>query len=241
MRTSALANCSIERRGAQLERSVATFRANGPRVSPSAEDYSAFYKAFSERFRSSFEDVKQSLAVHARFLETAGGPPGPVVDLGVGRGEWIELASAAGWTAIGVDSNAEIVAASRARGFEIVESDAMEYLERVAPDSLGAVTGFHLIEHLAPEDKLRLLRGAYRALAPGGFVILEWPNIGHPRVAQYTFWLDPTHGAPLPGELAAFMAEYAGFTEVKLTRLDAGKPVGFEALDIALTARKPKR
>ena len=205
---------------------------------PSA-DFSAFYSEFSDRFRGSFEEVKQRLSVHARFLAVAGGPPGPVVDLGVGRGEWIELASAAGWKAIGVDSNSDIVTASRKRGFEIVESDAMEYLEQTVPESLGAVTGFHLIEHLKPEDKLRLMRAAYRALAAGGWLILEWPNIGHPRVAQYTFWLDPTHQAPLPGELAVSLAEYAGFTDVKLTRLDAGQPVGFEALDIALTARKP--
>jgi O-antigen chain-terminating methyltransferase len=205
-----------------------------------ADDYSAFYAAFSERFRSSFDDVKQRLSVHARFLAAAGGPPGPVVDLGVGRGEWIELATASGWKAIGVDNNADIIAASRKRGFEIVESDAMEYLERTATGSLGAVTGFHIIEHLTPSDKLRLIRSAYRALAPGGWLILEWPNIGHPRVAQYTFWLDPTHGPPLPGELAAFMAEYAGFTDIQLVRLDAGKPVGFEALDIALIARKPQ-
>jgi SAM-dependent methyltransferase len=209
-------------------------------VSAPGGDYAAFYQAFSARFRSTFEDVKRRLSVHARFLQTAGGPPGPVVDLGVGRGEWIELAREAGWDAIGIDNNPQIAAGSRARGFAIVEADAMEYLEGVAEGTLGAVTAFHLIEHLQPEDKLRLMQAAYRALAPGGFLIFEWPNIGHPRVAQYTYWLDPTHAAPLPGELAAFMVEYAGFTDIALTRLDAGVPVGFEALDIALTARKPR-
>jgi O-antigen chain-terminating methyltransferase len=207
-------------------------------VSASHED-AAFYKAFSERFRSSFDDVKQRLSVHARFLAEAGGPPGPVVDLGGGRGEWISIARQAGWEAIGVDNNAHIVAGSLDRGLAFVEAHALDYLDEVAPGTLGAVTAFHFVEHLPLQQKLRLFRSAYTALAPGGFLILEWPNIAHPRVAQYTYWLDPTHDAPFPGDLAAFMAEYAGFTDVKLTRLDAGTPVGFEALDIALTARRP--
>lgn len=205
----------------------------------SADEFSAFYAAFSARFRGPFEVVKERLRAHARFLAGAGGPPGPVVDLGVGRGEWIEIAREAGWTAIGVDSNSDIVAGSRARGFDIVEGDALEYLTGIAPGTLGAITGFHLVEHLTAEDRLRLMRVAHRALASGGFLILEWPNIANPRVAQYTFWLDPTHGAPLPHELAAFMAKYVGFTDIAVTRLDAGRPVGFEAVDVALTARKP--
>lgn len=205
-----------------------------------SHEEAAFYKAFSERFRSSFEDVTQRLSVHAQFLAAAGGPPGPLVDLGGGRGEWIAIARQAGWEAQSVENNADIAADSRERGIAVIEAHALDYLDSAAPGTLGAVTAFHFVEHLPLEQKLRLFRGAYRALAPGGFLILEWPNIAHPRVAHYTFWLDPTHDAPFPGDLAAFMAEYAGFTEVALTRLDAGVPVGFEALDIALTARKPQ-
>lgn len=205
-----------------------------------SHEEAAFYKAFSERFRSSFEDVTQRLSVHARFLASAGGPPGPVVDLGGGRGEWAAIAREAGWEAVSVENNAAIVADSRERGISVVQAHALDYLEGLAQGSIGAVTAFHFVEHLPLAQKLRLFSSAYRALAPGGFLIMEWPNIAHPRVAQYTFWLDPTHDAPFPGDLAAFMAEYAGFTDIALTRLDGGVPVAFEALDIALTARKPK-
>jgi SAM-dependent methyltransferase len=204
----------------------------------SGDDFSAFYKSFSERFRGPFESVKARLRLHADFL-AAHNVPGPIVDLGVGRGEWLELAREAGLAARGVDSNPNIVADARARGFEVIEADALDFLEATAPGSLGAVTAFHLIEHLTPQQRLRLLRGAHRALASGGVLLLEWPNIGHPRVAQVTFWLDPTHQSPLPGELAAFMAEYAGFVGIDLVRIDAGEAVGFEAMDVALRASKP--
>lgn len=207
--------------------------------SSSGDDFSAFYAALSARFRGPYDEIKRRLRVHAHWLAASGGPPGPVVDLGVGRGEWIELAREAGWTVVGIDDNPDIVSETRARGFEVVESDALLYLDSVEAGSVGAVTAFHLIEHLSAADRLHLLRSAHRALAAGGFVLLEWPNIAHPRVAQYTYWLDPTHNAPLPRELAEFMTEHAGFTDIRVTRLDAGQPVGFEALDLALWARKP--
>lgn len=204
----------------------------------SSDDFAAFYDAFSQRFRGPYDVVKDRLRVHADFL-AARAVPGPVVDLGVGRGEWLELARAASLTARGVDSNAQIVAATRERGFDVVQADALEYLAALPPATLGAVTAFHLIEHLNAAQRLAFLRGAQRALAPGGWLIMEWPNAAHPRVAQYTFWLDPTHQSLLPIELATFMAEFAGFSDIETVRLDEGQPVAFEALDIALRARKP--
>lgn len=201
-------------------------------------DFSSFYHAFSARFRGPHELVKARLRVHAEFLAAAK-LPGPAVDLGVGRGEWIELAREHGFHTIAVDNNPDIVAAARNRGFEVVEADALDYLAQAPEGSLGAVTGFHLIEHLQSPQRLRFVRDAWRALARGGWLILEWPNMRHPLVAQYTFWLDPTHQSPLPSELMAFMAEYAGFEDIAIVRLDAGRPVSFEAFDVALRARKP--
>jgi len=115
----------------------------------------------------------------------------------------------------------------------------LQYLAAQPAAALGAVTAFHLIEHFNAAQRLALLRGAQRALASGGWLIMEWPNAAHPRVAQYTFWLDPTHQSLLPIELATFMAEFAGFSDIETIRLDEGQPVAFEALDIALRARKP--
>jgi len=202
-------------------------------------DFQDFYAAFSERFRGPYEVIKERLRVHAETLGAAGGPPGRLVDLGVGRGEWLELAAEAGWACTGVDSNSRIVATARARGFDVVESDALAYVATIAPDSLGAVTAFHIIEHLPSPVQLRLFHAVFRALKPGGFLIAEWPNAEHPRVAQYNFWFDPTHQSLLPHELVTFMAEYVGFSDIRITRLDAGKVVEAAAMDIAMLARKP--
>ena len=151
----------------------------------------------------------------------------------------MDLAREQGVPVTGADANADIVAAARSCGFEIVHDGTLAVLDGKPAGSVGVITAFHLIEHLSASQRLRFFMGASRALCARGFLLLEWPNIENPRVAHYTFWLDPTHGSPLPAELAVFMARYAGFTEVMLNRIDDGQPVGFEAADLGLWARKP--
>jgi SAM-dependent methyltransferase len=202
-------------------------------------DFDAFYAAFSDRFRGSYEVVKRRLAVHADTLTSAGGSTGPMLDLGVGHGEWLAIAAERGWKCTGVDHNSAIAGAARARGHDVVDADALEFMASSPGSTFAAITGFHIVEHLSPEDQLRLFRESFRLLKPGGHLILEWPNVEHPWVAQYSFWFDPTHRAPLPHELVSFMAEYAGFTDRKIVRLDDGKIVDRAAMDIALYARKP--
>ncbi|HXW76574.1 MAG TPA: class I SAM-dependent methyltransferase [Candidatus Eremiobacteraceae bacterium] len=202
-------------------------------------EFDAFYAAFSERFRGPYDLVKRRLRVHAEYLKANGGPPGPLLDLGVGRGEWLAIAAEFGWPCTAVDHNPKVVAAAKAHGFDVIAADAFDHMRTLPAESLGAVTAFHIIEHLEAHDQVRLFREAFRLLKPSGYLILEWPNPEHPRVSAYSFWLDPTHRVPLPHELLAFMAEYSGFTDMKLVRLDDGKPVDKPALDIALIARKP--
>jgi O-antigen chain-terminating methyltransferase len=202
-------------------------------------DFDDFYAAFSERFRGPFGEIKERLRIHADHLRQAGGPPGPILDLGTGRGEWLEVARECGWEAVGVDNNPRFIDGTRARRLNVVEADVLDHLAQVEPESLGAVTAFHIVEHLPAAAQLRLFREVFRVLRPRGFFIVEWPNLENTRVAQYNFWFDPTHRQLLPHELVAFMAEHVGFREPELWRLDAGKVVDEPAMDIALSVRKP--
>jgi SAM-dependent methyltransferase len=202
------------------------------------DDFDAFYAAFSDRFRGAYDVVKRRLQVHADYLARAGGPPGPMLDLGVGHGEWLAIAQERGWLCTAVDHNPAIAVAARDRGFDVVDADALEFMSAAPAAAYAAVTGFHIVEHLPPDAQVRLFREAHRILKPGGHLIVEWPNAEHPWVAQYSFWFDPTHRAPLPHELVEFMAEYAGFDDRTLVRIDDGKIVEKPAMDIALIARK---
>lgn len=231
-----------------------------------AEDRHAWdvlYAAFEDRFRGTREDIRERLRVYLPELEVLRRlePSGPVVDLGCGRGEWLELLDEAGHEALGVDLNRLFLRASEERGLRVIEADALEYLRGCHPESLGAVTAFHLIEHLPFEVLLALLDAARRALRPGGVLILETPNPENLRVGAYSFYIDPTHRNPIPPITAQLMVMERGFVDCRLVRLHPpdtldeiapasdgagdsnGPTVGLEGIgaDYGLIARKAER
>ena len=135
----------------------------------------------------------------------------PVLDLGCGRGELLLLLREAGIEATGVEADPALALGARRRGVTVVESDAVAYLAKQPAGAWGAITAIHLLEHLDSGAQLALLEAAYRALRPGGTLIVECPNPHNLRVGATLFWLDPTHRRPLPPETLAVMLRATGF------------------------------
>jgi SAM-dependent methyltransferase len=181
----------------------------------------SLYVAFEDRFRGSRADIKRRQRVYLATLREAGAGTAerPIVDVGSGRGELLELLGEEGLVARGVDLNAAMVELCRGIGLDSVQADAVDYLNGVEPGGLGAVTGFHIIEHLPFPVMVALLDASLRALAPGGLVIFETPNPANLLVASRWFYLDPTHRNPLPGEMVAMIAEARGFVQVGIREL----------------------
>lgn len=185
-----------------------------------ADAHEDFYRQLEQRFRGSRAHIK---ALTAEYLDDVRPIGGPVVDIGCGTGEWLELLGEEGITAYGVDTNAAFAEANRARGLDVRVGDAVAHLASLEPGTLGAVTGFHLAEHLETELLLRLIDRARVALRPGGLLILETPNPTNVRVGAAQFWIDPTHIRPLHPELLAFMCTQRGFAEVETRPLHPGR------------------
>lgn len=180
-----------------------------------------FYVAFEERFRGPREDIKRLMAVHLPAVQAAGagGRLKPVLDIGCGRGEWLEVLGEAGLTARGVDLNGAMARQCRERGLDVTEGDAIAYLREQPEGSFGAVTAMHVIEHLTFERLVELFDEAHRALAPGGVVIFETPNPENLQVGSCNFWYDPTHLRPIPPLAAQFIAQERGFARAEIMRL----------------------
>ena len=180
-----------------------------------------FYRAFEDRFRGSRESIDARLRVYLPFLrrltETITTPR--ALDLGCGRGEWLDFVQAQGFIAQGVDLDAGMLAACREREFVVRQEDAVAALTDTEDETLALVSGFHIAEHLAFETLLTLVSEALRVLAPGGLLILETPNPENILVASRHFYLDPTHRHPLPPPLLGFLPEYAGFARTRIMRL----------------------
>ncbi len=169
------------------------------------------YLEFEDRFRGSEEDIAGRLEP---YLETLKGR-GQVLDLGCGRGEALEVLSAHGIRCSGVDSNVEMVSRCREKGFEAEVGDLFSALEAREEASLGGIVSFHVIEHLPAPELDRLTRLAWRALEPGGVLVLETPNPVSVVVGASRFWIDPTHERPVHPESLKTMLELSGFDPVE--------------------------
>jgi len=180
-----------------------------------------FYRAFEERHRGSRELIRQRLEVYRPFIQPLPDiyRPANAVDLGCGRGEWLEVVQGAGFVSQGVDLDAGMLAACIERGLPVMQGDAIAHLKSLADESQCVVSGFHIAEHMAFDDLETLVLQSMRVLKPGGLLILETPNPENLVVGACNFFLDPTHLRPIPPLLLSFLPEHHGFARVRTVRL----------------------
>jgi 2-polyprenyl-3-methyl-5-hydroxy-6-metoxy-1,4-benzoquinol methylase len=211
-----------------------------------------FYNDLENAFRGSREDILSRLEVYLPLLhdavKTSGG--GGVLDMGCGRGEWLELCGREGISALGVDTNLKFVEFCREHGLQSENADVFDYLPQQEESNLSMVTAFHLIEHLAPMKLMALIHYSLRALKPGGVVLFETPNPENLNVGSHRFYIDPTHRNPIPPITGSFLLQHGGFEQVEILRLhpEEGERYGDERLntlllgpqDYAVIGRKPK-
>jgi SAM-dependent methyltransferase len=225
---------------------------NMPADNVNAES-SDFYRAFQERFRGAREMTKERLRVYAPFLDVVNSVCDRLeaIDLGCGRGEFLELLVECGFRAQGVDRDEKTVAATRDSGLDASVDDAVNALARRPNASQAIVSAIQIAEHLTFIDLQNLVREAHRVLVPGGLLVVETPNPENLVVATANFYLDPTHLHPIPPPLLVFLAEFFGFARIKLLRLqewedaaNADYPtlaqvVGGASADYAIIAQTP--
>ncbi len=182
----------------------------------------AFYASFDEKFRGSRQEIKDRLRIYLPFLTEhgVGTKSTPIIDVGCGRGEWLELLYEQRLNATGVETNTMLVGQCRDRGFKVVEKDLIQYLHAQKPGTLGAVTAFHVVEHLDIDSIAQFLDEAVRVLKPGGLVIFETPNPRNVLVGSCNFYFDPTHRNPLPSEVMSFFLTTRGFVDVQVIELN---------------------
>lgn len=182
----------------------------------------AQYSSFEDAFRGQREQIKQRVARYLGTLAAAGVEPSQenlILDLGSGRGEWLEVLAEHGYRGRGVDLNRGMLRESEARGHEVVEADVLDYLRTLDGDSVAAITSMHLVEHLPHPVLLQLFDEMLRVLRPGGVLILETPNPENVLVGSCMFYMDPTHLHPIPPLLLQWSVQARGFELVTIERL----------------------
>ncbi len=184
-----------------------------------------FYRAFEEKHRGSRELIKSRLRAYLPFVQPLVelDKGAPTIDLGCGRGEWIELMTEVGFEGSGVDLDVGMLSACRELGLSVVNADAVAFLATLPSESHAVVSAFHVVEHISFEQLQTVVSEALRVLKPGGLLIMETPNPENIVVSTCNFYLDPTHQRPIPPQLLSFLPEYHGFARIKTIRLQESK------------------
>jgi SAM-dependent methyltransferase len=211
-------NSRLEALQAELERSRGGGEPSTPTASSPAEpDATGLdYYAFEKRFRPE-ETVRERQQTYVEILRDRD----PVVDLGCGRGELVELLGGEGTRAYGVDLNPQFVAAAAERGLDVRHEDALQHLAGLETGSLGGVAASHVVEHLDAGSVVRLVRLAFDRLNAGGVLILETPNPESLIAGAVNFHRDLTHVRPIHPDTLEFVCAAAGFADVEVRRLSA--------------------
>jgi O-antigen chain-terminating methyltransferase len=180
-----------------------------------------FYLEFENKFRGTESDILERLDVYlSYFLKIKSmNKYSPILDIGCGRGEFLQFMKNNNFSAIGLDLNGAMVESAKSKGFEAFETDALSYLSKRKKQSLSAITGFHLVEHIYFSDLLELFTECYRTLNDEGFVLFETPNPENLTVGAFRFYYDPSHLKPIPPKLLQFCLSYVGFRKVEIMPL----------------------
>ncbi|HUI77834.1 MAG TPA: class I SAM-dependent methyltransferase [Bryobacteraceae bacterium] len=220
-----------------------------PRPSGSGAIAPSFdYTRFAERFRGSEEYVKQGQQFYLAYFTGRKN----VLDIGCGRGEFLEMMHAANVPARGIDLSAESMALCRQKGLDAQVADAFPYLAALPEESLDGIFCSQVIEHLPPERLPELLRLAVSRLARDGVIAIETPNPECLAIFATHFYIDPTHTRPVPYPLLVFFLEEFGIGGIEVRKLSPAvesmpslaslpeefRAAFFDGLDYAVIGRK---
>ena len=182
-----------------------------------------FYKSFEDKFRGHRSEIKKRLLAYEPFLQILkqNNEKPAAVDLGCGRGEWLEILKQNGFAARGCDVSEEMLKECEKNALEAKKQGAIEFLSELEDSSLALVSAFQLVEHLEFSELCELIKQARRVLKDGGILLLETPNPENLRVATLNFYLDVTHVKPIPPMLLEYLCEFEGFNNTFMMRLNS--------------------
>ena len=183
-----------------------------------------FYLDFENRFRGSRSSVLEKLTCYEPLLEKISENLNSVrlLDVGCGRGEWLEKCSEFGFNCTGVEMNMAAANICNDIGLNIINKDIFEVFSSCEDSSFDVISAFHFIEHVEHKKLIKFFEESKRLLSPSGVMILETPSIDNLVVASRSFYLDPTHLTPINPDSISYIIESLGFDLSKYYYINSG-------------------
>ncbi len=176
------------------------------------------YFDFENHFRGSIQSIRESQKQYVNYFKGRKN----VIDLGCGRGEFLELLKENDIDAQGVDLYEEFVEMCRLKGLKATQADAMDFLRK--QEKVGGIFAAQLIEHLSTGQLVMLCELAYEKLEDGAFIVLETQNPQSLSIYINAFYVDPSHNKPVHPLTVEYILRKAGFQEIEIIYTDESRP-----------------
>ncbi len=187
------------------------------------------YVGFEDEFRGAVDEIRTRQAAYVQLFDGAS----DVLDVGCGRGEFLDLLKERGIQGRGIDINHEMVEICRGRGLEVSEGNALEHLRSLPDGALGGLIALQVVEHLEPSSLIRLLEAAYHKLRPGSKIVLETVNAACWAAFFESYIRDITHVRPLHPDTLKYLVTASGFQRATV-RFSAPYPEASKLQPIAV-------
>jgi O-antigen chain-terminating methyltransferase len=172
----------------------------------------AVYTGFENRFRGHEEEIKKQQERYIPFFRRGG----KVLDLGCGRGEFLELLQKNGIQGAGIDINSQMTDICLDKGLDCRKGDILGLLAEWPEASLDGIFSSQVIEHLPSPYLIKMIDLCRLKLAPSGVLILETINPTSVFALVQIYYLDLSHERPVHPEALKFLMESAGFEDVRI-------------------------
>jgi 2-polyprenyl-3-methyl-5-hydroxy-6-metoxy-1,4-benzoquinol methylase len=173
------------------------------------------YARFAERFRGGEEYVHRNLAFYKEFFTGREN----VLDIGCGRGEFLEQMRELGVAARGIDLSEESVAVCKQKGLDAETASLFPYLAGQPEASFDGIFSSQVVEHLDPRQLPETISLCASRLRRGGVLAIETPNPECLAIFATHFYLDPTHTRPVPHPLLSFYMQESGLGQIEVHQL----------------------
>lgn len=170
-----------------------------------ADSFTAFFRGSSDELQSRYAELAKELI-----------GCDPVLDLGFGRGEFMDLLTELGVEVRGIEPDTALVARARSRGLDVEEGTAVEALRCLQPASLGGIVMIQVIEHLSPQQVIDFVTLAAEKVRKGGKVVIETINPASLYTYAHAFWVDPDHVRPVHPSFLEFLFREAEFRRIAI-------------------------
>lgn len=170
------------------------------------------YYWFESIHRGDRKLVKRRQQPYLKYFEGCS----EVIDVGCGRGEFLELMGEKGIGGYGIDVDRDAVRHCQDSGLEVHLAEAAGHLSSLDDESLDGAFVSQVAEHMTPSELLEMVGLLYRKVKPGSSVIIETPNPQCLLIFASFFYADLSHVQPVHPESLRFLLLSAGFKDIEI-------------------------